>query len=58
MAKFLLEKQQEKDILNYVIEEEAYKSQEGFNVFDQMAQGIQNDDIIGKLTSNFKEQLD
>ena len=26
MAKFLLEKQQENDILNYVIEEEAYKS--------------------------------
>ena len=58
MAKFLLEKQQENDILNYVIEEEAYKSQEGFNVFDQMAQGITDQEISGRLKHNFKELLE
>ena len=58
MAKFLLEKQQENDILNYVIEEEAYKSQENFNVFDQMAQGISKDEIEGKLKEDFNNLLD
>jgi len=36
-------------VLNYVIEKEANDSDEDFNVFDQMAQGIPRESIDIKL---------
>lgn len=42
MAKFLLERQQDNDVLNYVIEKEANDSDEDFNVFDKLAQNVED----------------
>lgn len=57
MAKFLLERQQENDVLNYVIEKEANDSDEDFNVFDQLAQKVEEDALGQKLREDFSKKL-
>ena len=37
MATFLQERQQENDVINYVIDKEANESDEDYNYFDQLA---------------------
>lgn len=44
-------------MLNYVIEKEANDSDEDFNVFDQMAQGIAKENIDEKLKDVFGKKL-
>jgi hypothetical protein len=58
MAKFLLERQQENDVLNYVIEKEANESDEDFNVFDQLAQEVGEERVGQKLREDFSKKLE
>lgn len=57
MAKFLQGRQQANDILNFVVEKEAYDSDEEFNIFDQAALGLSLDEVRTRLTKDFKKKL-
>ena len=57
MANFLQEKQHDNNVLNYVMQKEDYDSDEGFNYFDQIAQGIQDHETYARLKIEFTNKL-
>ena len=54
MAAFLQERQQENDVINYVIDKEANESDEDYNYFDQLAQGESEERVKAQLHNTFK----
>ena len=55
--KFIQEKRTDKSVIDFVLDEEAHQSDDDFNVFDQIAQGIEDHQVINKLSSDFTNKI-
>ena len=57
MAHFLVDKQVENDALTYVLEKEAFDSDEDFNIFDKIAQDLSETEARIKIRDDFRTKI-